>query len=96
MAGGGIGLCESLRTGQGLCAFARQALRDPYFRELHEIKKEISAAPAMLSGGGGGATRSREQWRPGLSWRGQHRAVFESGALQVGQRIPLFQGPEYR
>eukprot|EP00439_Symbiodinium_sp_Y106_P084139 s150_g24.t7 len=40
---------------------ARQALRDPYFRELHEIKKEISGAHAMLPGGSG-ATRSREQW----------------------------------
>ncbi|CAJ1356616.1 unnamed protein product [Effrenium voratum] len=36
---------------------ARQALRDPYFRELHEMKKEIAQAQGML-----GAGRSREQW----------------------------------
>lgn len=35
---------------------ARQALRDPYFRELHEMKKEIAHAQGMLPG------RSREQW----------------------------------
>jgi len=40
---------------------ARQALRDPYFRELHEMTKtkEIPGPQGMLPGG---ATRSREQW----------------------------------
>ena len=37
---------------------ARQALRDGYFRELHEMKKEPQG---MMPG------RSREQWPPGFS-----------------------------